>query len=153
MAAMKVRDVGGWFCGILWFAALGGAAERPHLLWITIEDLSPHLGCFGDPYARTPHLDAFAREAVRYTRAFSAAPVCAPSRVTLVTGVWANSLGNPHLRCEMTLPNGFEGYPVYLRQGGYFTTNNVKTDYNLRDEAAIVRRWWSCSERRCAVRI
>lgn len=142
---MKTRVRLGWLCVLLAVIPTARSADRPNLLWITAEDLSPHLGCFGDPYARTPNLDAFARQAVRYTRAFSAAPVCAPSRVTLVTGVWANSLGNPHLRCEMTLPAGFEGYPVYLRAGGYFTTNNVKTDYNLRDEAAIVRRWWDRS--------
>ncbi|MSU51415.1 MAG: sulfatase [Opitutus sp.] len=122
------------------------AADQPNILWITAEDLSPNLGCYGDTFARTPHLDAFAREAVRYTRAFSVAPVCAPSRVTLVTGVYANSLGNPHLRCEMTLPADFKGYPVYLREAGYFTTNNVKTDYNLRNEAEIVRAWWNRSD-------
>ncbi len=124
------------------------AADRPNLLWITAEDLSPNLGCYGDTFARTPHLDAFARAAVRYTRAFAVAPVCAPARATLVTGVYANSLGNPHLRCEMTLPADFKGYPVYLRDAGYFTTNNVKTDYNLRDEAALVRAWWNRSEAR-----
>ncbi len=142
---MKTRVLVGWLGVLLGAGVARGAAEHPNLLWITIEDLSPQLGCFGDTFARTPNLDAFARQAVRYSRAFAAAPVCAPSRVTLVTGVWANSLGNPHLRCEMTLPAGFEGYPVYLRQGGYFTTNNVKTDYNLRDEPAVVRRWWDRS--------
>lgn len=142
---MNARLFVGWLFVLLVAMADIRAADRPNLLWITAEDLSPRLGCFGDTFARTPNLDAFAKQAVRYTRAFSAAPVCAPSRVTLVTGVWANSLGNPHLRCEMTLPDGFEGYPVYLRNGGYFTTNNVKTDYNLRDEAAIVRRWWNRS--------
>jgi N-sulfoglucosamine sulfohydrolase len=57
-----------------------GAADRPNLLWITAEDLSPALGCYGDPDAITPNLDAFAKEAVRYTNAFAAAPVCSPSR-------------------------------------------------------------------------
>src|SRR5690606_23902743 len=70
------------------------------------------------------------------------APVCAPSRATLITGVYANSLGNPHLRCEMTLPATFHGYPVYLRQAGYFTSNNAKTDYNLRNEGEIAQAWW-----------
>ena len=137
---MNTRALAGWSLVLLMVALPGRAAERPNLLWITAEDLSPNLGCYGDIFARTPNLDGFARQAVRYTRAFAAAPVCAPSRVTLVTGVHANSLGNPHLRCEMTLPAGFHGYPHYLREAGYFTSNNAKTDYNLRDEAAIVRR-------------
>src|SRR5687767_10301624 len=118
------------------------AADRPNILWITTEDMSPTLGCYGDTSARTPNIDAFAKTAVRYTRAFSAAPVCSPSRATLITGVHANSLGNPHLRCEFPLPTGFKGYPGYLREAGYYTTNNVKTDYNLPDEARYVREWW-----------
>ncbi|MBP8256415.1 MAG: sulfatase-like hydrolase/transferase [Opitutaceae bacterium] len=119
------------------------AADRPNILWITNEDMSPNLGCYGDRTAHSPNIDAFAKTAVRYTRAFSAAPVCSPSRATLITGVCANSLGNPHLRCEFSLPEGFEGYAAYLRKAGYYTTNNVKTDYNLRDEARYVREWWN----------
>jgi N-sulfoglucosamine sulfohydrolase len=121
------------------------AAERPNILWITAEDMSPHLGCYGDTYARTPHLDAFARESVRYTHAFATAPVCSPARACLITGVYATSLGNPHLRCEITIPQSFRGFPAYLREAGYYTTNNVKTDYNLQDEAAFVKDAWDRS--------
>lgn len=135
-----------WFVLALTSAGSAAAADRPNILWITAEDLSPTLGCYGDSVARTPHLDAFARQAVRYTRAFAVAPVCAPTRASLVTGVYANSLGNPHLRCEIALPADYHGYPHYLRQAGYFTSNNQKTDYNLRDEAAVVRRWWNRSD-------
>lgn len=123
--------------------AFAAGADRPNILWITAEDFSANLGCYGDTFARTPAIDAFAREAVRYTRAYAFAPVCAPSRATLITGVNANSLGNPHLRCEIVLPQTFKGYPAYLRDGGYFTSNNVKTDYNLRGEGEIARQWWS----------
>ncbi len=122
------------------------ASERPNVLWITAEDMSPNLGSYGDGFARTPQLDAFARQAVRYTHAFATAPVCSPSRAALITGVYANSLGNPHLRSQVTLPPGFEGYPVHLRRNGYFTTNNVKTDYNLQDEARLVQTWWDRSD-------
>ena len=73
--------------GTLLSVTLLGAADRPNILWITAEDFSPTLGSYGDAFARTPNLDAFAREAVRYTRAFAVAPVCAPSRATLITGV------------------------------------------------------------------
>lgn len=118
-------------------------ADRPNILWITNEDMSPNLGCYGDSTARSPNIDAFARTAVRYTRAFSAAPVCSPSRATLITGVCTNSLGNPHLRSEFSLPEGVEGYAYYLREAGYYTTNNVKTDYNLRNERDYVRKWWN----------
>lgn len=119
-----------------------GQTQRPNILWITIEDASPTLGCYGDPSAKTPNIDAFAKTAVRYTRAFAVAPVCSPSRATLITGVHSNSLGNPHLRCEFPLPDGFRGYAAYLRDAGYFTSNNQKTDYNIRNDGPFVRDCW-----------
>ena len=122
-----------------------GQGQRPNILWITIEDTSPTMGCYGDSSAKTPNIDAFAKTAVRYTRAFAAAPVCSPSRATLITGVHSNSLGNPHLRCEFPLPEGFRGYAAYLREAGYFTSNNQKTDYNVRDEGQFVRDCWNQS--------
>jgi arylsulfatase A-like enzyme len=129
----------GVLCGICGEAV---AAERPNILWITAEDMSANLGCYGDPFARTPNLDAFVRQAVRYTHAFATAPVCAPARACLITGVYATSLGNPHLRCEIPIPVEFKGYAAYLREAGYFTSNNVKTDYNLKDEVAFKKAAW-----------
>ena len=61
--------------------------DRPNLLWITCEDMSPNLGCWGDPYARTPNLDRLAAQSVRYTNAFATAPICSPTRSCLITGV------------------------------------------------------------------
>src|SRR5574340_595561 len=73
-------------------------SPRPNILWITCEDLSPILGCYGDRYAYTPNLDRLSVEGARYTRAFSAASVCAPARSSLITGVQANTLGTMRLR-------------------------------------------------------
>ena len=82
------------------------AAERPNVLWITCEDLSPHLGCYGDAQAITPNLDRLAAQGVRYTNAFAPIGVCAPSRSTLILGMWAPSVGTQHMRCTGTLPTG-----------------------------------------------
>lgn len=128
----------------LGFAALS-AADRPNILWITAEDMSPVLGSYGDPDAKTPNLDAFARESVRYTQAFAAAPVCSPSRSTLITGMWAPSLGTSQMRSTFPLPPSVKGFPTYLREAGYFTTNNVKTDYNTSDEARLIKESWDLS--------
>ena len=57
----------------------------PNVLWITVEDMSPNLGAWGDPYAHTPNIDRLASESVRYTNAFATAPVCSPSRSTPVS--------------------------------------------------------------------
>lgn len=118
------------------------AADRPNILWITIEDMSPTLGCYGDDYARTPNIDRFARESVRYTNAFATSPVCSPSRSTLITGVHSTSLGTHDLRSAFPLPDFVHAWPQKLRKAGYFTSNNVKTDYNTRDEPRLIREAW-----------
>lgn len=122
--------------------------NRPNVLWITAEDISPDLGCYGDTYARTPNLDRLAREGVRYTHAFATAPVCSPARSCLITGMYATSLGTQHLRSLFPIPERFEGYPAYLRRAGYYCTNNEKTDYNTAGEQALIAASWDeCSSR------
>jgi N-sulfoglucosamine sulfohydrolase len=133
---------------LLAIAAVAGrlsAAEQPNVLWITAEDMSPTLGCYGDPDARTPRIDAFARQAVRYTHAFAPAPVCSPARSCLITGMYATSLGTQRLRSEFPIPADFPPFPAYLRAAGYYCTNNVKTDYNIQNEAAFIRAAWDDS--------
>ncbi|MFP6855363.1 MAG: sulfatase, partial [Opitutales bacterium] len=115
----------------------------PNILWVTAEDMSPALGCYGDAYATTPHLDKFSTQSVRYLNAFATAPVCSPARACLITGVHAVSLGAHHLRSDFPLPDFVRGYPSYLREGGYFTTNNVKTDYNTSSEKRLIRESWN----------
>jgi len=78
--------------------------DKPNILWITCEDISPYLGCYGDSYAKTVNIDKLAEESVLYTKAFATAPVCAPARSCLVTGVYATSTGTQHLRSDIKLP-------------------------------------------------
>lgn len=112
-------------------AAPAKPVERPNILWLTTEDMSPNLGSYGDPDAVTPALDGLAARGTRYTRAFSAAGVCAPSRSSLITGVFASSLGSQHMRCQTTLPAAIQPLPALLRAAGYYCTNNFKEDYNF----------------------
>lgn len=115
-------------------SALGQArAEQalPNILWITSEDNGPHLGCYGDTYAITPNLDRFAKRSLRYTKASSTAPVCAPARTTIISGIYPPATGAEHMRSLTRLPVDFKMYPVYLRELGYYCTNNSKEDYNL----------------------
>lgn len=117
---------------VLSFAAgLAFGADRPNVLWITSEDNSPYLGCYGDPLAQTPHLDRLASQGIRYRNAFANAPVCSSARSTLITGMYATSLGIHNHRSRVAIPDGFKLYPEYLRAAGYYCTNNVKTDYNV----------------------
>jgi len=106
-------------------------AKRPNILWITCEDISANLGCYGDAYARTPTLDALAARGVRYTQAYGVTGVCAPNRSCLITGVYPPSLGSHDMRCTTRLPDTIQCFPEYLRRAGYYCTNNSKTDYQF----------------------
>jgi arylsulfatase A-like enzyme len=120
-------------------------ADRPNLLWISCEDTSPWLGYCGEAYARTPNLDKLAADGVHYTNAFVAAPVCAPSRFAIITGIYATSMGTQRLRSMFPIPDFVKGFPTYLREAGYYCTNNVKTDYNTSAEPRIIRESWDDS--------
>ena len=116
--------------------ANGADADKPNILWISCEDISPHLGCYGDPHAITPNLDRLASEGIRYTHAFTAAGVCAPCRSTIITGMYQNSIGTHHMRCNATLPTWLKPFPMLLRDAGYYCTNNSKTDYQFSKPSA-----------------
>ncbi len=121
--------------------------QRPNILWLTAEDLSPHLGCYGDSYAYTPNLDRMAAQGVRYDNAYATAPVCTPARSSIITGVYASSLGTQHLRGEMPLAKDIHCFTEYLRESGYYCSNNVKEDYNFKtpdnawDESSNKAHW------------
>ena len=104
--------------------------ERPDILWLVSEDNDTFLGCYGDPLAHTPTLDKLAKEGVLYERCFTN-PVCAPSRFTLITGMNAVTCGPAqHMRAQGKIPSWLKGFPALLREAGYYTSNNAKTDYN-----------------------
>ena len=125
-----------------WVVSSPGAA-RPNIRWITAEDMSPTLGCYGDAFAVTPHLDKLAEESVRYTHAFASAPVCSPSRSCLITGCYATALGTMQMRSAFPIPDFMTGFPSILRSElGYYTTNNVKTDYNSGNAKKIIGDSW-----------
>jgi arylsulfatase A-like enzyme len=105
--------------------------DRPNVLWLSTEDIGPHLGCYGDTVARTPNLDALAKRGVVYDHAWSNYPVCAPARTTLITGVYASSMAAGHMRCGVPLDSDLRMFPQYLREAGYYCTNRSKEDYNV----------------------
>lgn len=124
---------------LMWTYGLGTPAvadEQPNFLWISAEDISPHLGCYGDPHAITPHLDRLAAEGVRYTHAFTTAGVCAPCRSGIITGMYQTTIGTHHMRCRTRLPVHVEPFPAILRRAGYYCTNNSKEDYQFEAPAA-----------------
>ncbi|MEM7012218.1 MAG: sulfatase, partial [Verrucomicrobiota bacterium] len=117
--------------------AAAGAAELPNILWITSEDNGLELGCYGDDYAVTPNIDSLAAKGLRYTNCLSTAPVCAPARTTIISGLYPPSTGGMHMRSMANLPDDFKMYPEFLKALGYYCTNNSKEDYNLKKPADL----------------
>jgi hypothetical protein len=77
---------------------------KPNIVWLVLDDASPNLGAYGDPKAITPNMDRLAREGALFTRAFTHAPVCAPSRSRLVTGMYPTTIGSHHMRSKLVHP-------------------------------------------------
>ncbi len=121
-------------CVLGLIADRASCADRPNILWVTSEDNGPQLGCYGDDYADTPNIDALAGKSLRYRVCWSNAPVCAPARTTLISGMYATSLGAQHMRSGVRIPDDVRLYPEVLREAGYYCTNNSKQDYNFEGE-------------------
>jgi len=117
-------------------------SDKPNILWITCEDITPTLGCYGDPVVDTPNIDWLASQGIRYNNAFSVAGVCAPSRHALISGMYPISTGGCHMRTvynmapglpdySVVMPDDFKCFSEWLRIHGYYCTNNAKTDYQF----------------------
>ena len=107
--------------------------EKPNILWITSEDNGiSWVSCYGGTNAQTPAIDQLAKEGFRYTHCFDNAAVCAPTRSTWITGMYAISNGTQPMRSRNTIPHDkIKYYPDLLRAAGYHSTNPGKTDYNI----------------------
>ena len=120
---------------------------KPNILWITSEDNGVELGCYGDSYAQTPNIDRLASRGMKYTNCWSNAPVCAPARTTIISGLFPPCLGAQHMRSYVKPPEQAALYPEMLKSLGYYCTNNSKEDYNvikpkgLWDESSRKAHW------------
>ncbi len=120
------------------------AQNRPNILWLTYEDTSPQfIGCYGNKQAKTPNIDKLAGEGVRFESAFSTGAVSSASRFCLITGLRPASYGTGNHRSTYAIPPQIKGFPYYLRQAGYYTTNNSKTDYNIANAKAFTAEAWN----------
>ena len=108
-------------------AAAAGAADRPNVLWLVAEDFGPELGCYGTAQVSSPNLDRLAARGVRYTRAYTTAPVCSPSRSAFMTGMYQTTIGAHNHRSHRDdgypLPPGVRLITDRMRDAGYFTAN------------------------------
>ena len=119
-------------------------ANLVNIVWIVIEDASPHIGCYGETAIKTPNIDQLAKDGIRCDRAFVTSPVCSPSRSAMVSGMYQMTLGAHNHRSQTTSGKGKGGpdyhqsyrvpvrlIPELFRDAGYYVTNKRKTDYNF----------------------
>lgn len=118
---------------LLLLANMSMAADRPNILWLTSEDNGiSWVSCYGGTNCKTPNIDKLAQEGFRYTHCFDNAAVCAPTRSTWITGMYAISNGTQPMRSRNEIPHDvIKYYPDLLRKAGYHTSNWTKTDYNI----------------------
>ena len=131
------------------WADIEGPTSRPNILLIVAEDMSPRVGAYGDAVARTPAIDQLARDGLRYDKVFTVSGVCAPSRSSLMTGVYATSMGTHQMRTSQGVPGTdiatydsvpppeVKAFPELLRANGYATANFAKKDYQFGDPFTI----------------
>ncbi len=120
--------------------------QHPNIIWITCEDICPYLGCYGCNEVKTPNIDKFAKEGMLFQNAYTISGVSAPSRSSLITGMYPMSIGTQHMRTTIldpknrikglpnysaVIPSYVKCFPEYLRMNGYYTTNNLKQDYQF----------------------
>lgn len=112
---------------------LAEGADRPNFVWLVSEDNSKHyLKLFDENGAPTPNIEGLAKHGLVFDRAFSNSPVCSVARTTLITSCYAPRIGVQfHRKSALAaMPEGVRMFPAYLRDAGYYTTNNSKKDYN-----------------------
>lgn len=125
---LKTVGIGAAALAIRGRAASAAPRDRPNILWITSEDNSPLFGCYGDEFATTPNFDKFAAEGILYENALANAPVCAPARSTILTGMYACSTGTHHMRSRYATPSFIKPYPDYLPAAGAIAEASKKGD-------------------------
>ncbi|MFI3326217.1 MAG: sulfatase-like hydrolase/transferase [Clostridia bacterium] len=97
------------------------------------EDICPNFGCYGDTNAKTPIIDAFAKENIRFNYCSSAAPVCSAARTSLNLGMYGSCAGVGQHRSFAKLPDKINNIGQYMQEAGYFTSIG-KTDFNFARE-------------------
>ncbi len=132
------------------------AQSRPNIIWVVVEDASPHIGCYGETVIKTPYLNQMAADGVKFENAFVTCPVCSPSRSAMVSGMFQTTLGSHnHRSCNLQskangnvdyydsyrVPESIRLVPELFTDAGYYVVNGGKgkTDYNFIERSELYR--------------
>ena len=124
--------------------------QLPNIIWLVAEDQSPEFfPIYGNSTVELPIIESLAKDGILFNNAYTPAPVCAPARSAIITGLYPSTLGTHNMRTYNSykkenqpsigipsyspiLPDGVKMFPEYLRKIGYYTSNNSKEDYNFK---------------------
>ena len=123
--------------GVFVITGFIGRAQPPNVLILFIDDLRPELGCYDVDTIQTPHIDRLADEGVLFERAYCQQAICGPSRISMMTGQYPDSLGIQDLwtRLQDARPEVMS-LPRYFQQRGYRTLSFGKVYHHADDDAA-----------------
>lgn len=108
--------------------AAGQALKRPHIIFIIADDVSWNdIGCYGNPFVRTPHIDKIAKEGIRFENAFLTISSCSPSRNSILSGRYPHNTGAAELHTP--LPEDQVPFPLLLKESGYYTVQAGKSHF------------------------
>jgi N-sulfoglucosamine sulfohydrolase len=125
------------FASVLCSFSQESTPEEPNIVFILAENISTEIGCYGFPSVKTPNIDKLASEGVLYSKAFTTASVCSPSRAAMMVGAYQIKTNTQHLRMNINrhLSHPYRAFTYYLRQAGYYTAlgcgYSEKTDMNF----------------------
>ena len=111
-------------------------SPRPNIVWVVVEDMSDHFGCYGETTIKTPNVDRLAAEGVLFRNAFVTAPVCSTCRSALITGMYQTTIGAHHHRSgrgtvKLQLPKGVRPIPELFKEAGYWVSNGYEQILNV----------------------
>lgn len=126
------------------FAQIVEKPTKPNVLFIIVDDLKPILGCYGDPFVKTPNIDRFAKEGVVFTNTYCQQAVCGPSRASFLTGMRPDYTGVWDLETEMRNINPeILSMPQFFKQNGYITAGIGKVFDSRSVDENIDKPSWS----------
>tara|TARA_B100000989_G_C19515244_1_gene461267 strand:- start:514 stop:2169 length:1656 start_codon:yes stop_codon:yes gene_type:complete len=126
------------------FAQIVKEFKKPNVLFIIVDDLKPILGCYGDPFVKTPNIDRLAKQGIVFTNTYCQQAVCGPSRASFLTGMRPDYTGVWDLETEMRNINPeILSMPQFFKQNGYITAGIGKVFDSRSVDENIDKPSWS----------
>lgn len=120
---------------LFYVIGLSSAADKPNILVFMVDDLRSDLGCYGDDVVESPNIDALAKQGMLFKNAYCQEAICAPSRISILTGMRPESVGIYDLFTPLRKVNKeIVTMPQFLKDNGYTTVSVGKVYHHGHDD-------------------